>query len=112
MEQQSCIFCKIINNEIPATIIIQTSDFIVISDINPQAPIHYLIIPKRHIINLKECSIEDKDLLGDMLLLSTQISKTLPLPQDYRVMINNGYAGGQRVFHMHMHFLSGKQMAA
>ena len=112
MEEQSCIFCKIIAREIPSTIIQETSDVLVISDINPQAPIHYLILPKRHIINLKECTFQDAQLLGDMLLVSTQLSKKLLLPQDYRVSINNGYAAGQRVFHMHMHFLSGKEMAA
>ena len=112
METQSCIFCKIITHEIPSTIIMQTSDCIVIRDINPQAPIHYLIIPKRHIINLKECTPEDSLLLGSMLLVSQELSKSLASPQDYRVIINNGHAAGQRVFHMHMHFLAGSQMAA
>ena len=107
MEQQSCIFCKMILQEIPAKIIMETSDIIVIPDINPQASIHYLILPKRHIINLKECTSEDVHLLGNMLLVSKELSLALPSSQDYRIVANNGYAAGRRVFHMHMHFLSG-----
>ena len=112
MEAQSCIFCRIISHEIPSTIIMQTSDVIVIRDINPQAPTHYLILPKRHIADLRECNSEDNLLLGDMLLVSQELSKNLAHSQDYRLQINNGYSAGQRVFHMHMHFLAGKEMAA
>lgn len=112
MEIQSCIFCKIVAQEIPSKIILQTSDILVIPDIHPQASIHYLILPKRHIINLKECMPSDRNLLGDMLLVSKELSESLPSPQEYRLSVNNGYAAGQRVFHMHMHFLAGPQIPA
>jgi len=111
MENQACIFCKIINHEIPSSIITENNDFLVIKDIYPQAPIHYLILPKRHIINVKECTSQDVSLLGNMLLLTKELSKDLSAPQDYRIMLNNGYSSGQRVFHMHLHFLAGKQMS-
>lgn len=112
MEVQSCVFCKIISNQIPSTIIMQTDDILVIKDIYPQAPIHYLILPKRHIVSLKECTFQDTSLLGSMLLVSEKLSKSLPSSQDYRILINNGFSAGQRVFHLHMHFLAGKEMAA
>jgi histidine triad (HIT) family protein len=107
MEQQSCVFCKIISREISSKVIMETSDILVILDINPQASIHYLIIPKRHIVNLKECAFQDTVFLGSMLLISKELSNGLQGSQDYRLTINNGYSSGQRVFHMHMHFLAG-----
>ncbi|MBI2353109.1 HIT domain-containing protein [Candidatus Dependentiae bacterium] len=108
MNDSNCIFCKIILNQVPTQKIIETNDLIVIKDINPQAPIHYLIIPKTHISNLQTTKKDDQLLLGAMLLVTKELSKNLKQPQDFRIISNNGALVGQSVFHLHFHFLAGK----
>lgn len=104
---QDCIFCKIITGIIPSTIIDQTNLSIVIQDIAPQAPIHYLIIPKKHVQDLASCSSDDAELLADMMLLAKKISVENKAATAFKLITNNGYAAGQRVFHLHFHFLAG-----
>lgn len=105
---QDCIFCKIISGEIPGKIIMQTDSFLVLQDIAPKAPVHYLIIPKKHIQDLVSCGQQDKDLLADMMLVASKLAASLDAPQAFKLIVNNGYAAGQRVFHLHFHFLAGK----
>lgn len=101
-----CIFCKIIDKEAKATIIAENDDCIVIKDIAPKAPIHYLIIPKKHLINLNELRPEDAQLASSMLLLAKKVSaESGGIP--FKFVINNGKEAGQIVFHLHAHFLSG-----
>ncbi len=107
----SCIFCKIIAREVPSTIIAETDDIIVIKDINPKAPIHYLIIPKKHMADLTKFEQTDAPLAGHMLLMAKQLSQGLSGSQDFKLMVNNGADAGQIVFHAHIHFLAGKKMA-
>jgi len=103
-----CIFCRIIARTIPATIINETDTLIVIKDIAPSAPIHYLIIPKKHIIDLASFSAEDRDTLAsDIFACAQTLSKSCPDAKDFRLSVNNGYAAGQRVLHVHFHFLAG-----
>lgn len=109
MSVQNCIFCKIISNQIPSQKIKDTSDLIVIKDIAPKAPVHYLIIPKKHIHDLKSASDFDQDLLGSCLLMAKELSQNLSDPQEFRLINNNGPSVGQSVFHIHFHFLAGKQ---
>ena len=111
MTHQDCILCKIIAGDIPSVIIKETDDFIVIKDIAPKAPIHYLIVPKKHIANLQTATDADQALLGSLLLMSKELSKDLPSPQEYRLVSNNGPSVGQSVFHIHLHFMAGKQFA-
>ena len=111
MSSQSCIFCKIISKEIPAQVIDETNDLIVIADIHPKAPIHYLIIPKIHISKLSDTPDDQQALLGNILLMAKKLSQQLPIEnQDFRLVCNNGTNAGQIVFHLHFHFLAGKSM--
>ena len=102
-----CIFCKIIHNLVSSTIIDQTDELIVIKDIAPQAPIHYLIIPKKHCKDLKDVVDSDQQMLGSLLLMAKKLSKKLSGNQEFKIVINNGSSVGQSVFHLHVHFLAG-----
>jgi len=103
------IFCKIINGEIPADIVWQDEDFLVIKDINPQAPVHLLIIPKKHFESLHDFTEGDAPLLGKALLVAEQMAKqTGAHEKGYRLVINEGEHGGKLVPHLHVHLLGGK----
>ncbi|MBN2689562.1 MAG: histidine triad nucleotide-binding protein [Gammaproteobacteria bacterium] len=104
-----CLFCKIINREIPASIIHETDNILVFDDINPQAPIHKLIIPKEHISTLNDINEGHKILLGEMLLTASELAKKLGVSEPgYRTIFNCNKDAGQIVFHVHMHFLAGR----
>lgn len=109
MSHQDCIFCKIIAEEIPSKKIKETSDLIVLQDIAPKAPVHYLIIPKKHFAGISSASDLDQDLLGSCLLMAKEIGQELG--KDFRIMVNNGSSVGQTVFHLHLHFLAGKKLS-
>lgn len=105
------IFCKIIKGEVSADIIYQNDDVIAIKDIHPQAPVHILIIPKRHISEVMNLSDEDSGLVGKMMLASRDIAKILNLEyKGFRLIINQGEDGGQIVPHLHVHLLGGKHL--
>ena len=104
------LFEKIINKEIPAEIIYEDDISIVIKDINPQAPTHLLIIPKKVIPKLSDASTEDQDILGHLMLVAGKIAKQLELDETFRLVINNGAKAGQSVFHLHLHLLSGRSL--
>jgi histidine triad (HIT) family protein len=110
MDQSSCVFCKIIAKQLPAKIIEETEDLIVIADITPKAPIHWLIIPKKHVPELGGLKDEDRPLACNMLFVASRLAERLPANRSFRLVSNNGYDAGQRVFHIHLHFLSGAQM--
>jgi histidine triad (HIT) family protein len=101
------IFKKIIDREIPADIVYEDDTVLAFRDINPQAPIHILIIPKKPIDRLSQTTAEDKALLGHMMFCATEIAKAEKL-SDYRFVVNNGEGAGQTVFHLHMHILGGR----
>lgn len=104
---QLSIFEKIIQRTIPATIIYETNTVIVIKDINPQAPIHFLIIPKEKFKHISDISFEKTDIIKDMFLVIQHLANTIKGAQEYKIIINNGESAGQCIFHLHIHFLSG-----
>ncbi len=102
-----CIFCKIINRETPSEIVYEDDKIIAIKDINPQAQIHLLIIPKKHIHSVDHVEIQDKTLMGDLILIAQKIAREKNL-SGYKLQINVGRTAGQIVDHLHLHLLSGK----
>ena len=106
-----CIFCKIINKEIPASVVYEDDDFLAFKDINPIDKVHILIIPKNHIESLIQCDKKNELMLGKMLLLGKKIAQDQGL-KGYRTMINSGAEGGQEVFHIHFHIYGGSAKLA
>ena len=105
------LFEKIINIEIPADIIYEDDLSIVIKDIQPQAPTHLLIIPKKVIPKLSDASNNDELILGHLMLVAGKVANQLDLNDTFRIVINNGAKAGQSVFHLHLHLLSGRSLS-
>ena len=107
-----CIFCKIANKEIPAKIVLEEGDLIAFHDLNPQAPTHVLIIPKSHLVGLREASPEDAAVLGHLLLATRKVAAATGIEESgFRTVVNSGPHAGQTVFHLHVHVLGGRPMA-
>ncbi|NEP19904.1 MAG: histidine triad nucleotide-binding protein [Leptolyngbya sp. SIO4C1] len=104
------IFGKIIRREIPANIIYEDDSCLAFQDISPQAPTHILVIPKKPIEKLSDATLEDKELLGHLLLTVKNIAEQQKLKNGYRVVINTDVDGGQTVFHLHLHLLGGRAL--
>ncbi|XP_018018553.2 adenosine 5'-monophosphoramidase HINT2 isoform X2 [Hyalella azteca] len=104
------IFDAIISRSIPANIIYEDDLSLAFRDINPQAPVHFLVIPKRRILMLEKAEASDKELLGHLLLVAKKVADQEKLQDGYRVVINNGPNGAQSVYHIHVHVLGGRQM--
>jgi histidine triad (HIT) family protein len=106
-----CLFCKIINNEIPAQIIYEDDQVIAFNDISPQAPTHALIIPRKHIATLNDIEAGDEALVGHMIKTAAVIAEDMGFAKDgYRTVFNCNSHGGQTVYHIHLHLLGGKPM--
>lgn len=108
IRMENCIFCKIIRGEIPSKLIAENADLIVIQDIAPKAPIHYLIIPRKHIQDVQQMQPEDLFYAEKMFAMAQHLSKTFVEAHDFKLHINSGKAAGQVVMHLHMHFTAGK----
>ena len=104
------IFTKIKNKEIPGNIIYEDDKCFALEDINPQAPVHILIIPHKEIAKISDCTPEDKELLGHLLIVSKTIAQKYELENNYRLIINNGAGAGQSVFHIHVHLMGGRSL--
>ncbi len=104
-----CIFCKIIAGEIPSDKLYEDDDVLAFWDIAPQAPTHFLVIPKKHIARPVDISEKDERITGKLLRIAAQIAKENGIEDNYRVIFNNGAQAGQVVFHLHMHILGGKE---
>ena len=104
------IFTKIKNKEIPGNIIYEDDKCFALEDINPQAPVHILIIPHKEIAKISDSTPEDKELLGHLLLVSKTIAQKYELENNYRLIINNGTGAGQSVFHIHVHLMGGRSL--
>lgn len=105
--QEDCIFCKIIKGEIPSTKEYEDQDVLAFRNINPIAPVHVLIVPKKHIANLSGVSESDKEVLGKILLVAKEMSIKLGISDAFRVAVANGENAGQSVFHLHFHLTGG-----
>lgn len=106
----STIFEKIISREIPAEILYEDSVCIAIKDLDPQAPTHALVIPKKPIPRIGEAQEEDTETIGHLLVIAGKVAYTERLDQGFRIVINNGTHGGETVPHLHVHVLGGRQM--
>jgi len=104
------IFGKIIRREIPAVIVYEDDLCLAFKDVNPQAPVHVLIIPKQPLPQLAAATSEDQMLLGHLLLTAKDLAVTLGLDKGYRLVINNGEDGGQTVYHLHLHLLGDRAL--
>ena len=104
------VFSKIINREIPADILYEDDQCLAFRDINPQAPVHFLVIPKKPIATLSEATGDDQALLGHLLLVARQVAKEQEL-EHFRLNINNGEGASQTVFHLHVHVLGGRSFS-
>lgn len=102
---EDCIFCKIAKKEAPAKVEYEDENFIVFHDIHPKAPLHLLVVSKKHIPSLNDVGMEDKELLGEFLLVAQRIAREKNL-KGWRVQINVGREGGQVIDHLHMHLLA------
>lgn len=110
MDINDCIFCKIIAKQIPSEIIAETEDILVIKDIAPKASVHYLILPKKHVKDVSSLEAGDCCIGGKMFKMAQILGQNLTQKKDFRLIVNNGYGAGQRVFHLHMHFLAGESL--
>ena len=104
-----CLFCQIIDRKIPAKLLHEDNRAIAIEDINPHAPTHLLVIPRKHLPSLAEFQSEDESLLGHLFLVAAQLAKKRGLDsKGYRTVVNTGEGAGQSVFHLHVHLLGGR----
>lgn len=101
-----CIFCKIIKKELPSEILFENNELVAISDINPKAPVHILVLSKAHIVSIKEIDEQSVVLVAQMALLAKKIAETKNI-KGYKLVFNVGREGGQVIDHLHMHFLGG-----
>lgn len=106
----SCLFCSIVAGEIPATIVFENDELLAFRDINPQAPTHVLIIPKKHIVGIDQATEADTEIIGYCHLIAAKIARERNLEHGFRTVYNVGPHAGQTVFHLHLHLLGGRQM--
>ncbi len=111
MPNTNCIFCKVAEGEIPAVIVHSDERCIAFEDINPQAPVHVLVVPREHIESLDDASQRDEGLLGHLLRVAARVANERGLSESgYRTVINTGAGAGQSVFHLHAHLLGGRPL--
>lgn len=106
----SCLFCKILAGQIPAKIAYEDESCLGFHDINPQAPVHILLIPRKHFASADEAEKADEAVLGHLHRVAAQLARQMNLTGGYRVVMNTGAAAGQTVFHAHLHLLGGRPM--
>ena len=106
----ACLFCRIIAGEIPSNKVFEDELAYAFRDINPQAPTHVLVVPRKHIASVAEAGAEDEQLIGYLHLIAARIASSEGLTDGYRTVINTGVDGGQTVDHLHVHLLGGRSM--
>ena len=107
-----CLFCKIVARTIPAALVYEDDLVVAFDDINPQAPTHTLVIPRKHVVSMAELQDSDGGLLGRLMFAGNKVAKLKGIADaGYRVVVNTGAHGGQSVFHLHLHILGGRHLA-
>lgn len=110
-QEKACLFCRISSRQLEAEIVAEGDDWLAFNDIHPKAPVHILVIPKKHIASLAEAELEDSQVLGELLLAVADIAKDQEIDDDgYRTVINTRSHGGQEVDHLHVHLLGGEPL--
>ena len=109
MTDPNCIFCKIVRGEIPAKKLYEDAEVLAFPDIRPQAPVHFLIIPKAHIATLYDATAAHQPALGKMLAMTGRLAREAGAAEGFRAIINNGRVGHQEVYHVHMHVIGGPE---
>lgn len=104
-----CIFCRIVKGEIPSRKVYEDDEILAFHDVSPQAPVHFMLIPKRHIGSLAEAGSGDAELLGRMMVLTGRLAREHGSPDGYRTIVNTGRVGNQEVMHLHVHVLGGSE---
>jgi histidine triad (HIT) family protein len=104
-----CLFCKIGRKEIPAKLVYEDEEIFAFEDIQPQAPAHILICPRKHLVSLTDAAEGDAEMLGRLQLIAAKLAKERDLTFGYRTVVNNGRGAGQSVFHLHLHLLGGRE---
>ncbi len=108
---EDCIFCKIVRGEIPSTVVYENDDVLAFEDINPMAPVHVVVIPKKHIATLMDVTGDEKDTMGSIISAVQEVAKIKEIDEKgFRMVINCNDEGGQLVFHLHVHVLGGKRL--
>ena len=111
MNDPSCLFCRIAGGDIPATLVHEDEHLVAFRDIDPQAPLHVLVIPREHVGSLDEADDGHREILGSMLLLARDLARAEGVAESgYRTVLNVGSNGGQSVFHVHLHVLGGRRL--
>lgn len=111
MSTDKTIFARIIDRELPADIVYEDEQVLAFRDINPTAPVHILIIPKKQIAQIEHMTAEDAPLVGHMMWVATQVARQESLEKGYRLVMNNGPEGGQSVYHIHLHLIGGRALS-
>ena len=106
-----CLFCKIVEGKIPAAKIYEDDQVIAFNDINPQAPVHFLVIPKRHIARISDITEDDRAVIGHMVFVAQKVAREQGCENGFRTVFNCNEDGGQTVYHIHLHVLGKRQMA-
>jgi histidine triad (HIT) family protein len=108
---EDCLFCKIVGGQIPAKIVYQDNEVVAFADINPQAPQHVLVVPRRHIASMTDINQEDGPVLASIFMAATEVARELGIAESgFRFVTNVGPDAGQSVFHLHFHLLGGRRM--
>ncbi len=102
-----CVFCKIVRGEIPCRRVYEDGEFLAFHDINPVAPVHFMVVPKEHLVSLADASDGHAAMLGRMMVLAPRLAREQGLENGFRTVINTGKGGGQEVFHLHVHIIGG-----
>jgi len=107
--EHTCLFCKIIEKQIPAKVVYEDNIAVAFEDVNPQAPVHILVVPRKHVPDIQSMTDADRETIGHLFWIGAKLAAEMGLTnRGYRTVINNGPDAGQTVFHIHMHLLSGR----